>query len=113
MDGVTRDQAIECLGVIAQLLQKAATQVWTRADPDVELQSFGLGVYLSQALARGALPLHYSLPDLNREGQSVLALISAAEELSRSLPVHRPDLVPARLCADLCDLVREARDLGC
>ena len=114
MDSVTEDQTMERLCVITQLLTQAATQLWTRADQDIEHESLGLGVYLAQALASRALPENHSLPELSLECETIHGLLTAAEELSRLLPVHRPDLVPAtRLSADLCDLAREARDLGC
>ena len=107
MDSVTEDQTMERLGVITQLLHQAANGLWTRADRDIEHESLGLGVYLAQALASRALPEHDSLPELGLEGETIHGLLSAAEELSRLLPVHRPDLVPAaRLSADRCDLVR-------
>ena len=40
-------------------------------------------------------------------------LLTEAEELTRPLPLHRPDLVHgSQLVVDLCDLIREARGLG-
>ena len=117
MDTVTADDTWDRLGSITQLLHQAATRVWEQADPDSPLQSLGLGVYLVQAQASALLPADHPLPDLNLEGlegQTALQLLTAAEELTRPLPAHRPDLVnSAQLVVDLCDLIREARDLDC
>ena len=64
----------------------------------------------------GETDLDWSI-DVDQEalaGQSALQLLTAAEELTRPLPAHRPDLVnSSQLVVDLCDLIREARDLGC
>jgi len=116
VDTLTADDTWDRLGSITQL-HRAATQVWEQAAPDSALQSLGLGVYLVQAQASALLPAGYPLPDPNPEDleeQSALQLLAAAEELTRPLPVHRPDLVySSQLVIDLCDLIREARDLGC
>lgn len=113
----THDDAWDRLGSITQLLHQAATRVWEGAEPDSPLQSLGLGVYLVQAQTSSLLPEDYQLPDADQEdleGQSALRLLMAAEELTRPLPTHRPDLViSSQLVVDLCDLIREARDLGC
>lgn len=114
---LTADDTWDRLGSIAQLLHQAATRAWEGAEPDSPLQSLGLGVYLAQAQASSLLPEDYRLPDVDQEdleGQSALQLLTAAEELTRPLPAHRPDLVnSSQLVVDLCDLIREARDLGC
>ena len=114
---LTADDTWDRLGSIAQLLHQAASRVWEAAEPDSALQSLGLGVYLAQAHASSLLPEDYQLPDVDQddlEGQSALQLLTAAEELTRLLPAHRPDLVnSSQLVVDLCDLIREARDLGC
>ena len=119
MHTLTADDTWDRLGSIAQLLHQAATRVWEGAEPDSPLQSLGLGVYLAQAQASSLLPEDYQLPDVDAdaadlEEQSALQLLTAAEELTRPLPAHRPDLVnSSQLVVDLCDLIREARDLGC
>lgn len=117
MHTLTADDTWDRLGSIAQLLHQAATRVWAGAEADSPLQSLGLGVYLVQAQASSLLPVDYQLPDVDQEdldGQSALQLLTAAEELTRPLPAHRPDLVnSSQLVVDLCDLIREARDLGC
>ena len=113
----TTDDIWDRLGSITQLLHQAATRVWEQADPGSPLQSLGLGVFLAQAQASALLPADHRLPDLDLEqlgGQSALELLTAAEQLSRPLPVHRPDLVnTSQLVLDLCDLIKEARGLGC
>jgi len=117
VDTLTADDTWDRLGSITQLLHRAATQLWEKAEPDSPLQSLGLGVYLVQAQTSALLPADHPLADLNLEDleeQSALQLLGAAEELTRQLPVHRPDLVySSQLVVYLCDLIREARDLGC
>ncbi|WP_157550569.1 hypothetical protein [Nocardioides jensenii] len=111
------DDSWDRLGSITQLLHQVASRVWDDAEPDSPLQSLGLGVYLAQAQASALLPEGYQLPDVDIEdldNQSALQLLTAAEELTRPLPAHLPDLVnSSQLVADLCDLIREARGLGC
>lgn len=117
MDTLTEGDTWDRLSSITQLLHWAATRVWEQAEPDSPLQSLGLGVYLVQAQTSALLPADYPLSDLDPdelEAQSALQLLATAEELTRPLSVHRPDLVnSSQLVVDLCDLIREARDLGC
>jgi hypothetical protein len=123
MATVAVDETWDRLGAVARLLHAAALEVWSRADaqaPDSPLHTLGLGVYLAQAQATALLPPDYQIPgrgvdpDVDeREEQGVLQLLASAEELTRPLPTHRPDLVGiADLVVDLCDLIREARSLG-
>ncbi len=108
------------LGSIALLLHQAATQVWTHADlapADSPLHDLGLGVYLAHSQARSLLPDDYQLPDVDEDAEfeqrTPLQLLSEAEELTRPLPLHRPDLMHGtQLVVELCDLIREARGLG-
>jgi len=107
------------LGSIALLLHQAATQVWSDADrsaADLPLHDLGLGVYLAHSQASALLPDDYELPDVDAddlEERTPLQLLTEAEELTRPLPLHRPDLVHiSQLVVDLCDLIREARGLG-
>jgi hypothetical protein len=123
MATVAVDETWERLGAVARLLHAAALEVWRRADaqaPDSPLHALGLGVYLAQAQATALLAADYQIPErdvdtdvgeLNQQG--ALQLLASAEELTRPLPTHRPDLVGiADLVVDLCDLIREARSLG-
>jgi hypothetical protein len=123
MATVAVDETWDRLGVVARLLHAAALEVWSRADaqaPDSPLHALGLGVYLAQAQATALLPADYEIserdvdPDVDElEEQGALRLLASAEELTRPLPTHRPDLVGiADLVVDLCDLIREARGLG-
>lgn len=120
MDTLNADATWDGLGSIAQLLHHAATQVWSDADqagPDSPLNDLGLGVYLAHSQAIALLPDDFELPDADPladlEERSPLQLLTAAEELTRPLPLHRPDLVHgSQLVLDLCDLIREARGLG-
>lgn len=121
MGTLEADETGRRLSAVAHVLHHAAAKVWQRADhqpPDLALQSFGLAIYLARAHAIELVPLDYRLPDdgivgTDLMGQSALQLLAAAEEQTRTLPMYRPDLADRRqLVIDLCDLVREARDLG-
>jgi hypothetical protein len=129
MARVAVDETWDRLGAVARLLHAAALEVWSRADaqaPDSPLHALGLGVYLAQAQATALLPADYEFrgrgvdPDVDEleeleelEEQGALRLLASAEELTRPLPTHRPDLVGiADLVVDLCGLIREARSLG-
>jgi hypothetical protein len=120
---VAVEETWDRLGAVAQLLHAAALEVWSRADaqaPDSPLHALGLGVYLAQAQATALLPADYEFPDRGVDHdvhglaeQGALRLLASAEELTRPLHKHRPDLVGiADLVVDLCDLIREARSLG-
>jgi hypothetical protein len=110
------DEACRRLSIVTLLLQHTAIAVWSHADqtsPDSPLHSLGLGVYLAHAQTTALLPDGYEFPDVDLQRGTPLQLLIAAEELTRSLPLHRPDLAGgSQLVVDLCDLVREARDLG-
>jgi hypothetical protein len=111
------DDTWDRLAAATQLLHRAAAQVWADAGEDHALQSFGFGVFLAQAEASALLPREHPVPtaeDLeDLEEQGALQLLAAAEELTRPLPAQRPDLINrSPLVLDLCDLIREARELG-
>ena len=114
------DATWDRLGSIVQLLHQAATQVWSEADdaaPASPLHDLGLGVYLVHSHASALLPDDYELPDIDHlpdlEERTPLQLLIEAEELTRPLPLHRPDLIHgSQLVVDLCDLIREACRLG-
>lgn len=120
MDTLNVDATWDRLGSIAQLLHQAAAQVWSDADeaaPDSPLHDLGLGVYLAHSQASALLPDDYELPDVDPvpelEERTPLQLLTEAEELTRPLPLHQPDLVHgSQLVVDLCDLIREAGGLG-
>jgi hypothetical protein len=120
VDTLDADGTWDRLGSIALLLHRAATKVWTdtdRAAADSPLHALGLGVYLAHSQARSLLPDDYQLPDVDEdaklEQRTPLQLLSEAEELTRPLPLHWPDLThSSQLVVDLCDLIREARGLG-
>ncbi|KQY62237.1 hypothetical protein H5V45_20435 [Nocardioides sp. KIGAM211] len=118
MDTLNADGTWDRLGSIALLLHQAATQVWSDADraaADSPLHDLGLGVYLAHSQASALLPEDYELPDVEvdeLEEPTPLQLLTEAEELTRPLPLHRPDLHGSQLVVDLCDLIREARGLG-
>ena len=119
VETLNADGTWDRLGSIALLLHRAATQVWSDADraaADSPLHDLGLGVYLAHGQASALLPEDYELPELEvdeLEERTPLQLLTEAEELTRPLPLHRPDLVHgSQLVVDLCDLIREARGLG-
>jgi len=120
VDTLNADGTWDRLGSIALLLHQAATQLWSEADrsnADSPLHDLGLGVYLAHSQASALLPEDYELPDLDLdelEERTPLQLLTEAEELTRPLPLPRPDLLHgSELVVDLCDLIREARGLGC
>lgn len=121
VDTLNADGTWDRIASITQLLHQAATQVWTDADAaaaDSPLHDLGLGVYLAHSRASALLPDDYELPEdvdllADLEERTPLQLLTEAEELTRPLPLHQPDLVPgSQLVVDLCDLIREARGLG-
>jgi hypothetical protein len=119
VDTLNPDSTWDRLGSIAHLLHQAATQVWSDADratADSPLHDLGLGVYLAHSQASALLPEDYELPDVDAdelEERTPLQLLTEAEELTRPLPLHQPDLIHgSQLVVDLCDLIREARGLG-
>lgn len=119
VDTLNPDSTWDRLGSIAHLLHQAATQVWSDADratADSPLHDLGLGVYFAHSQASALLPADYELPDVDAEEleeRTPLQLLTDAEELTRPLPLHQPDLIHgSQLVVDLCDLIREARGLG-
>jgi hypothetical protein len=121
VDTLNADATWDRLGSITQLLHQAATHVWSDADeaaPESRLHDLGLGVYLAHSQASALLPDDYELLDVadplpELEERTPLQLLTEAEELTRPLPLHQPDLVHgSQLVVDLCDLIREARGLG-
>lgn len=123
----TADDTWARLGAAAQLLHHAALRVWDQADSqsiDSPLHSLGLGVYLAEAQISALLPAEHDLVDIEDPArhrdvrpdvdlEDALQLLINAEELTRPLPVERPDLAgTSQIALDLCDLIREARNLG-
>lgn len=110
------DEAWERLGTAIHLLRHAALEVWKRADesgPQSDLHALGLGVYLTESKAAALLPDDHPIPDGEVESSNPRQLLEQAEKLTRNLPLDRPELADASgLVVDLCDLIREARDVG-
>jgi hypothetical protein len=117
VDNLTADDFWDRLGAITQLLHRATMQIWGEPTADYWLHSLGLGVDLVRDQTSTASPENRQLVDLHAEsleGRTLLQLLTAAQELTRPLPVHRPDLInTSQLVVGLCDLIREARRLGC
>lgn len=108
----------DSLGEVVQLLHRAARLVWNVADhheATSPLKSLGMGVFLAAGQATALLPESWDLHilGLDDDQRSPLQLLQAAEALTRSPSLH-PGLVEglSPLVVDVCDLIREARDLG-
>lgn len=116
------------LDSMSQLLHQAARTVWARADedgPTSPLHSLGLGIYLAHGQTQLLLPedpsdaesdlgvdLEVDVDELDE--RTAVQLLTEVEELSRPLPVWRADLIhSSQLVVDVCDLLREARNLDC
>lgn len=109
------------LDSMSQLLHQAARTVWARADeegPTSPLHILGLGIYLAHSQTQLMLPEDLEM-DLEMDVDAVdvrtaAQLLTEVEELSRPLPLWRADLVHgSQLVVDVCDLLREAKHLGC
>lgn len=117
-DTVDHDPS-ERMAEVAQLLDQAALRAWDQAataDAQSPLHALGLGVYLARGNAAQLLSGDREVDELEdadegEDKRSVFELLAAAEELIRPLP--RLDFAYADLVVELCDLMREARALGC
>lgn len=113
------DETWTRLGAAVQLLHHAALKLWSHADQApaaAAVHSLGLGVQLAHGRAAALLPREFELPEVEIDDRTALQMITAAEELTRGLPVRQPgsriDVVDSsELVVDLCDLIREARGL--
>ena len=117
------------LDSMSQLLHQAARTVWARADeegPTSPLHILGLGIYLAHSQTQLMLPEDLEIDlevdlemDLEMDVDAVYVrtaaqLLTEVEELSRPLPLWRANLVHgSQLVVDVCDLLREAKHLGC
>lgn len=116
---------------IAGLLHQGARTAFARADeegPSSPLHSLALGLHLAHSQAQ-LLLLENDHLDLEMDadvdgglvfdvdavdGHTVLQLLSEVEQLSRSLPLWRDDMVGgAQWLVDLGELTREAQHRGC
>ena len=123
-EGLPPREIRERLGVIAQLLDAAARAVWAEADaldfldPDaVSRSDLAMGFFLAHAQVAHMLPEGYRIETPPPTQTNPLAMVAAAEELTRDLPVIGPEVQGelgglAELVAALCDLIRESRSLG-
>lgn len=88
----------------------------------VERESFALGILLAQGHAAALIPeMHLELDpvlvDVDEmpieESAGVTELLALAEAATRTLPLDATTVAGfSELVVELCDLVREARDLG-
>lgn len=98
---------------VAVLLHRAALLAWEHAeaaDAESPLHDLGLGIYLARGSAAQLLTIdrHIDEPE-GIDERTVLELLRDAE----SLIGPRTDVIYSGLAVDLCDLIREARALGC
>ena len=103
----------ELMAQVVVLLDRAALLAWEHAgaaDAESPLHDLGLGVYLARGAAAQLLTAgcHVDEPEVIDE-RSVLQLLTDAE----SLIGPRTDFSSSGLAVELCDLIREARALGC
>ena len=100
-------------------LNGAALLAWEHAEAagsDSPLHDLGLGIYLTRDTAAQLLtaerqvdePEDIDTPE-HIDQRSVLGLLTDAESLIGT----RTDLIFSGLAVELCDLIREARALGC
>jgi hypothetical protein len=102
----------EQIAQVAVLLDRAALLAWEHAEAtgaEPGLHELGLGIYLARGTAAQLLPdRHFDEPE-DTEERCVLELLTHAE----SLIGPRTDFIHSGLVVELCDLIREARTLGC
>ena len=103
----------ELMAQVALLLNCAARLLWEHADAagaDSPLRDLGLGVYLAHGTAAQLLTADRDVDAFeNIDERSVLELLTDAESLIGA----RADFISSGLAVELCDLIREARALGC
>ena len=120
MSMVTGTEAVpDLLGTVTHLLHEAATATWRIADQQMPaasaLHDLGLSMFLARSTAAGMLPESSEGTDPSSPAtseQDPRALVEAAEELTRQLPIADatfPDI--SALVVQVCDLVRAARIL--
>ena len=103
----------ELIGQVVVLLDRAALLAWEHAEAagtESALHDLGVAVYLARGTAARlyAADRHVDEPEGTDE-RSVLELLSDAE----SLIGPRTDFTSSGLAVEVCDLIREARALGC
>lgn len=111
--------ADELMAQVALRLNCAALLAWQHAEAagsSSPLHDLGLGIYLTRGTAAQLLTSERQADDLasidapeHLDERSVLELLTDAESLVSS----RTDLIFSALAVELCDLIREARVLGC
>ena len=103
----------ELMAQVAVLLDRAALLAWEHAEAagaESPLHDLGLGVYLARGTAAQLLTSDRQVDEPEDiDKRSVLELLTDAE----SLIGPRTDFISSGLAVELCDLIREARALGC
>jgi hypothetical protein len=103
----------ELIAQVAVLLDRTGLLVWEHGEPnDAEspLYDLGLGVYLARGTAAQLLTVNHHVDEPeDLDERSVLELLTDAESLIDS----RTDVIGSDLAAELCDLFRGARAIGC
>lgn len=98
---------------VVVLLDRAALLAWQHAEGagvESPLHDLGLGVYLARGTAAQLLTdeCHIDEPE-DIDEPSVLELLTDAESLIGAIA----GVLASGLAVELCDLIREARTLGC
>jgi len=103
----------ELMAQVVVLLDRAALLAWTDAEAagvGSPLHDLGLGIYLVRGTVAQLLAVRFHVDELEDiHERSVLELLTDAE----SLTGPRTDFISSGLAVELCDLIREARALGC
>ena len=104
----------ELIAQVAVLLDRAALLAWEHAEAagaESPLHDLGLGVYLARGTAAQLLTTdrHARRARGHRRAAAPLELLIDAESLIGA----QTDFIYSGLAVELCDLIREARALGC
>jgi hypothetical protein len=109
-DTINQDARVT-LAAVAWLLHHAAARAWARAEaegPRSPLHLLGLGIHVAACQAVAMLPADVDLDGHDPEQDDVAQLLSAAEDLTRGIPVLGRTAGISPLVVAICDLVREA-----
>ena len=109
---LTEDETWGTLGVVVQLLHRAADQVWAAAGTDARspLHSLGLGVFLVAAQVAELLPNGVEITGPDPLEDNPLTLLREAEQLTRLLTSTSTPAGLSAVVLAICDLVRETSD---
>lgn len=110
----SHEDELRAIGEIVALLDRAYDQTWAISQPDPPRMDLGLGIYLVRAQPYFSLGPAQPVAQWEcGDQEGVPALLRAAEQLTRNLPLGTatlPDV--AELAVALCDLIRDANRLA-